>query len=77
MYNYLKKTYSNYFIYSIRNPKIIDSTTINLFSEIPAGRGPNRLDGARKKGGYKVHAMMDAFSGVTEFVRMTAGKHET
>jgi hypothetical protein len=28
----------------------------------------------RKKGGIKVHAMMDAFSGVAEFVRMTAAK---
>jgi IS4 transposase len=32
------------------------------------------LDGSRKKGGIKVHAMMDAFSGVTEFVRITAAK---
>jgi hypothetical protein len=59
---------------SIRNLKIIDSTTIRLFSEILRGVGRNRLDGARKKGGIKVHAMMDAFSGVTEFVRMTAAK---
>ena len=56
---------------SIRNLKIIDSTTIQLFTEILRGVGRNRLDGARKKGGFKVHAMMDAFSGVTEFVRMT------
>lgn len=59
---------------SIRNLKIIDSTTIQLFSEILRGVGRNRLDGARKKGGIKVHAMMDAFSGVTEFVRMTAAR---
>ena len=59
---------------SIRNLKVIDSTTIRLFSEILRGVGRNRLDGARKKGGIKVHAMMDAFSGVTEFVRMTAAK---
>src|SRR5690606_23838211 len=59
---------------SIRNLKIIDSTTISLFSEILRGVGRNRLDGARKKGGIKVHAMMDAFSGVAEFVRMTAAK---
>jgi hypothetical protein len=57
--------------------KIIDSTTIQLFSEILGGVGRKRLDGARKKGGIKVHAMMDAFSGVTEFVRMTAaGEHD-
>lgn len=59
---------------SIRNLKIIDSTTIRLFSDMLQGVGRNRLDGGRKKGGIKVHAMMDAFSGVTEFVRMTAAR---
>jgi hypothetical protein len=59
---------------SIRNLKIIDSTTIQLFSEILRGVGRKRLDGSRKKGGIKVHALMDAFSGVTEFVRMTAAR---
>jgi len=62
---------------SIGNLKIIDSSTIQLFSEILRGVGRNRLDGARKKGGIKVHAMMDAFSGVTEFVRMSeATEHD-
>ena len=59
---------------SIRNLKIIDSTTIQLFSELLRGVGRNRLDGGRKKGGIKVHAMMDAFSGVTEYVRMTEAR---
>ena len=59
---------------SIRNLKIIDSTTIQLFCELLQGVGRNRLDGGRKKGGIKVHAMMDAFSGVTEFVRMTEAR---
>lgn len=59
---------------SIRNLKVIDSTTIQLFSEILRGVGRNPVDGGRKKGGIKVHAMMDAFSGVTEFVRMTAAR---
>ena len=59
---------------SIRNLKIIDSSTIQLFSEILRGVGRNRLDGARKKGGFKVHAMMDAFRGVTEFVRLTEAR---
>jgi hypothetical protein len=59
---------------SIRNLKIIDSSTIQLFSEILRGVGRNPLDGGRKKGGIKVHAMMDAFSGVTEFVRMTEAR---
>jgi hypothetical protein len=59
---------------SIRKLKIIDSTTIQLFSEILRGVGRNPLDGARKKGGIKVHALMDAFSGVTEFVRRTEAR---
>ena len=59
---------------SIRNLKIIDSTTIQLFSELLRGVGRKRLDGARKKGGIKVHAMMNAFSGVSEFVRMTEAR---
>jgi len=59
---------------SIRNLKIIDSSTIQLFSEILRGVGRNPLDGGRKKGGIKVHAMMDAFSGVAEFVRMTEAR---
>lgn len=36
--------------------------------------GRNGLDGARKKGDIRVRAMMDAFSGVTGFVRMTAAR---
>lgn len=59
---------------SIRNLKIIDSTTIRLFSDILRGVGRNPLDGARKKGGIKVHALMDAFSGVTEYLRITEAK---
>lgn len=59
---------------SIRNLKVIDSTTIRLFSDLLQGVGRNRLDGGRKKGGIKVHAMMDAFSGVAEFVRMTEAR---
>ncbi|HEV7232466.1 MAG TPA: IS4 family transposase [Bacteroidia bacterium] len=59
---------------SIRNLKIIDSTTIKLFSDILRGAGRNPVDGSRKKGGLKVHAMMDAFSGIAEYVRMTAAK---
>jgi hypothetical protein len=59
---------------SIRNLKIIDSSTISLFSDLLAGVGRNRLDGAKKKGGFKVHTMMDAFSGVAEYIRITAAR---
>ncbi len=54
--------------------KIIDSTPIRLFSDILRGVGRNTKDGSRKKGGIKVHTLMDAFSGVAEFVRMTEAK---
>lgn len=59
---------------SIRNLKIIDSTSIRLFSDILQGVGRNPLESARKKGGIKVHTLMDAFSGVAEFIRITAAK---
>jgi Transposase DDE domain/Domain of unknown function (DUF4372) len=59
---------------SIRNLKIIDSTTIRLFSDVLQGVGRNPQNGSRKKGGLKVHAMMDAFSGIVEFARITAAK---
>ncbi len=59
---------------SIRSLKIIDSTTIRLFSSILQGVGRNPKDGSRKKGGIKVHTLMDAFSGVADFVRMTSAK---
>jgi hypothetical protein len=59
---------------SIRNLKIIDSTTIQLFSEILRGVGRTSTIGSRRKGGIKVHAMMDAFSGVAEFVRLSEAR---
>jgi len=59
---------------SIRNLRIIDSSTIQLFSEILRGVGRKPLDESRRKGGIKVHAMMNAFSGVVEFVRITEAR---
>ncbi len=47
---------------------VIDSTTIRLISGMLRGVGRKPVDGSRRKGGIKVHTMMDAFSGVTEFV---------
>lgn len=58
----------------IGNLKIIDSTTLRLFSDLLRGVGRNPIHGGRKKGGIKVHTMMDAFSGVASFVRMTEAK---
>lgn len=57
----------------ISNLKIIDSTTLRLFSDLLRGVGRNPHHG-RKKGGIKVHTMMDAFSGVASFIRMTEAK---
>jgi hypothetical protein len=59
---------------SIRNLEVIDSTTIQLFSDMLRGVGRKPLDGSRRKVGIKVHTMMDGFSGVTEFVRMTKAR---
>ncbi|CAN5506022.1 hypothetical protein BH11BAC2_BH11BAC2_24840 [soil metagenome] len=59
---------------SIRNLKTIDSTTIRLFSSILQGVGRNPKNGSRKKGEIKVHTLMDAFSGVADFVRMTSAR---
>ncbi|RYY42953.1 MAG: IS4 family transposase [Chitinophagaceae bacterium] len=59
---------------SIRNLKIIDSSTIQLFSELLKGVGEIPKSGSQRKGGLKVHTLMDAFSGVAEFVRMTAAR---
>jgi hypothetical protein len=59
---------------SIRNLRIIDSTTIRLFSDVLKGVGRNPMEGAKKKGGFKVHAIMDAFSGVADFVRITSAR---
>lgn len=56
---------------SIRNLRIIDSTTIQLFSEILRGVGRKPADESKRKGGIKVHALMNAFSGIAEFVRIT------
>lgn len=59
---------------SIRNLKVIDSTTVRLFSDILRGVGRNPQNGSRKKGGFKVHAMMNAFAGVCDFIKVTAAK---
>ena len=56
---------------SIKNLYIIDSTTITLFSEIlkAAGRPPKS---GKKKGGVKVHTMINALEDVPCLIRMTS-----
>jgi hypothetical protein len=53
---------------------IIDSTTIRLFSDILKGVGRNPNGDGRKKGGMKVHMLIDAVQSVGRFIKMTAAK---
>ena len=53
---------------------IIDSTTIRLFSDILKGVGRNPIGDGRKKGGLKVHMLIDAVQSVGRFMRITEAK---
>ena len=53
---------------------IIDSTTIRLFSDILKGVGRNPKGDGKKKGGMKVHMLIDAIQSVGRFIKMTAAK---
>ena len=56
---------------------LIDSTTIRLFSDILKGVGRNPAGDGRKKGGLKVHMLIDAVQSAGRFVKITAAKvHE-
>lgn len=51
--------------------QIVDSTTISLFAEILKGVGRERLNG-KKKGGIKMHTMINASEDVPVLVRFTS-----
>lgn len=53
---------------------IFDSTTIRLFSDILKGVGRNPKNEGKKKGGLKVHMMIDAHSDTPEFVKVSEAK---
>lgn len=53
---------------------LIDSTTIRLFSDILKGVGRNPKGDGRKKGGLKVHMLIDAVQSVGRFVKITAAR---
>lgn len=53
---------------------LIDSTTIRLFSDILKGVGRNPKNDGRKKGGLKVHMLIDAVQSVGRFIMITAAK---
>lgn len=53
---------------------LIDSTTIRLFSDILKGVGRNPKDDGKKKGGLKVHMLIDAVQSVGRFIKITEAK---
>ncbi len=53
---------------------LIDSTTIRLFSDILKGVGRNPIGDGKKKGGLKVHMVIDAVQSVGRFIKITAAK---
>lgn len=53
---------------------IIDSSTIRLFSDILKGVGRNLKGDGKKKGGLKVHMLIDAVQSVGRFVKITEAK---
>ncbi len=60
----------------VKNLKIVDSTTISLFSDILKGVGRNPLTG-KKKGGIKVHTMINALEDVPSLIRFSdAATHD-
>lgn len=59
---------------SIKELYIVDSTTIRLFSDILKGVGRNPIGDGRKKGGLKVHMLIDAVQSVGRFMRITEAK---
>ena len=56
---------------TIKNLKIVDSTTISLFSDILKGVGRNPLNG-KKKGGIKIHTMINALEDVPCLIRFSS-----
>ena len=81
LYFSLVKRYSTFLSSSrtiglnIKELFIVDSTTIQLFSSlIFKGVGRNPKDGGKKKGGLKVHMLIDALQDVGKFVKVTAAK---
>ena len=53
---------------------LIDSTTIRLFSDILKGVGRNPKNDGKKKGGLKVHMLIDAVQSIGRFIKITEAK---
>lgn len=77
IYNSLYRDYkgflsdSNPSIPAVKGLKIIDSTTISLFSDILKGAGRNPLNG-KKKGGIKMHTMINSLEDVPSLVKFSS-----
>lgn len=77
IYGTLHKPYASFLSDSsslkcpVNNLKIVDSTTISLFSDILKGVGRNAINGQRK-GGIKMHTMINAMEDVPCLVRFTS-----
>ena len=80
LYFKLVKHYSNFLSDSrtlgltFKEILLIDSTTIRLFSDILKGAGRNPKGDGKKKGGLKVHMLIDAVQSVGRFVKITEAK---
>ena len=59
---------------TFREVLLIDSTTIRLFSDILKGVGRNPKGDGKKKGGLKVHMLIDAVQSVGRFIKITAAR---
>lgn len=59
---------------TVKELYIVDSTTIRLFSDILKGVGRNPKNDGKKKGGLKVHMLIDSVQSVGKFMRITAAK---
>jgi hypothetical protein len=77
IYNTLYRRYHHFLSDSrpsepaVKGLKIIDSTTITLFSDILKGVGRNPLNG-KKKGGIKMHTMINAMEDVPCLIKFSS-----
>lgn len=53
---------------------LVDSTTIRLFSDLLKGVGRNPKGDGKKKGGLKVHMLIDSVQQVGRFIKITEAK---
>jgi len=80
LYFHLVKHYQSFlsdsrtFGLTFKEVLLIDSTTIRLFSDILKGIGRNPRGDGRKKGGMKVHMLIDAVQSVGRFIKLTAAR---